>query len=362
METLPVSPRRALTPDEKRERDNRYRKTVKEFGEIIAGHVKIFNALASLNQQVGRLDKGEYLRFVDQNGTPHDLNKKHIRSANARFAKLLHDLKNYLRVSKKKSRDTVPPESLKGTYTPVYAGKALTEFFNTIPNNFGSATPIAWKQDGNFGYALMDYLPLAREGYLLRNTCTMLFYIYAHAQELQLAENAQFATFDAVMESAFVKSPAAFYSFKTDGGKSDKITMAQAVMAKHVSSAISTQDVIRVTHPGFNQENTEIIKTDNAEKQIYKKAFNTYFFQNLAAANYFSKTNLAKEPALKNVLAKIKQEDIEKAMVAEHNIVKQVAEEWRRYLEPSRKLQRDTRKKVKDAETKAEKARLAQVV
>ena len=45
---LPPTPRRTLTAEEKRERDAPYRKTVKEFGEILSGYVKIMNALFAL--------------------------------------------------------------------------------------------------------------------------------------------------------------------------------------------------------------------------------------------------------------------------------------------------------------------------
>src|SRR5205085_7423861 len=260
---LPPTPRRTLTAEEKRERDAPYRKTVKEFGEILSGYVKIMNALFALTERVSRLDKGQFLRYWETDTVYHDLTKKDIRSARARFATLMKEIKNYLRVSKKKSRDTVPPESLKGTYAPVFAGKALTTFFTSSPKNFGSVNPLAWKQQNQFGEALMTYLPYASKGYLLRNTCTMLFYIYAHAQNLQENENAQFAHFDAVMDTAFAKEAAAFYSFKTESGKPDKMTMQQALNSKVLTAPMSTQEVIRVTHPSFNQENTEIIKTDN---------------------------------------------------------------------------------------------------
>ena len=105
------------------------------------------NALFALTERVSRLDKGQFLRYWETDTVYHDLTKKDIRSARARFATLMKEIKNYLRVSKKKSRDTVPPESLKGTYTPVFAGKALTTFFTSSPKNFGSVNPLAWKQE-----------------------------------------------------------------------------------------------------------------------------------------------------------------------------------------------------------------------
>ena len=75
----------------------------------------------------------------------------------------------------------------------------------------------------------------------------------------------------------------------------------------------------------------------------------------MASNNYYSKANLAEDGA-HEVLDAIKNPAFEAAMIAEHNIVHAVATEWKEWLEPVRKSNRDKRKKEKDALTKATKA------
>lgn len=345
MATLAVSPRRALTTEEKKERDAQYRVEVKEFGKILKNLTQIFNALVALNTALGQAGKGAYLAFPNPNqpGTFIPFNRKHLRSANAKFSKTILLLKNYLRVSKKKTREPVRPESFAGTYTPVYAGDALREFFTRRPDGFGPIGPKAalvaqqqGQEAGQAGQPLMGSLAMVQQGYLLRNTSTMLFYIYAHANQLQLADNAQFARSDDVMMGAFGGQIAAsFFSYKTADGKTAKVSMAQAVQQGLIGGPMNTYDVIRQSYPTFNPER-----------------FNTYYYQNIAAANYYSKAALAADATLAPAAQALAREDVRAAMLQEHNVVKAVSQEWHDILEPGRKVQRDARKKVQDAAKK----------
>lgn len=341
MATLAVSPRRTLSAEEKKARDAEYKVEVKEFGNILKKLSQVFNALVVLNAALGQAGKGAYLSYPNPNNpaTPIELNRKHIRSANAQFSKQLLALKNYLRVSKKKSREQVRPESFSGTYTPVYAGAALQRFFTAQPGNFGPLAPKQAAATQQAGAALMDQLPMIRDGYLLRNASTMLFYIYAHANQLQDPQNAQFARSDAVMMDAFGgQIPAAFYSYKGADNKTAKVPMEQAVQQGLIPGPLNTYDVIRQSYPTFDPNR-----------------FNTYYYQNIAAANYYSKAALAANPALAAAADALARDDVRQAMLNEHNIIKQVSAEWHDLLEPGRKATRDARKKAQDAAKKAQK-------
>lgn len=349
MATLAASPRGNLNADQKRERDAQYRVEVKQFGEILKGMVQIYSALNLLTAALGQAGKGAYLAFPNPNqpGTFIPFNRKHLRSAQAKFSRSLLQLKNYLRVSKKKTRDPVKPESFSGTYTPVYAGDALRQFFTAAPQNFGPLHPVQAVQavqagqTGQAVQALMDSLQMVSQGYLLRNTSTMLFYIYAHANQLQAQDNAQFARSDDVMMQAFGGNiPAAFYAFRGQDGKPAKIPMAQAIQQGLVQApGLNTYQVIQLTRPDFDPNR-----------------FNTYFYQNIAAANYYSKAALAADQNLAPAAQALQQADVRAAMLAEHNIVKDVSAEWHQLLEPARKAQRDARKKQQDALKKQQKA------
>jgi len=343
MATFELSPRRHRTAEEKRAEDEKYRVTVKNFGEILKGLVQIFNALVLLNQALGQAGKGAYLAFPNPQvaGQMIPFNRKHVRSANAKFARQILQLKNYLRVSKKKTREPGRPESFSGVYAPVYAGPALVQFFTAAPEKFGPLHPLEAAITQVAGEALMTQLRYVSEGYLLRNTITMLFYIYAHNNNLQDPQNAQFARSDDVMTAAFGgEVPATFYVYRGNDGKKVKIPMEQAVSEGLVTAPMNTYQVVQLSHPDFNPAR-----------------FNTYHYQGIASVNYYSKDVLANQPALVDAL---QRGDVRAAMLQEHTIVKGVSAEWHELLEPGRKVQREARKKQQDLAKKAAKAAAGQ--
>jgi len=340
-----ASPRRTLTAEEKVARDKLYRVKPQEFTAVLKEFVQVFNALVLLNSALGQAGKGAYLVWPhpQRDGELLMFSRKHLRSANAKFARGLLLMKNYLRVSKKRVREHIPADSLSGVYTPVYAGEALTTFFSLAPQNFGL------KNGGTEPLISATSLTMAQQGYLLRNTTTMLFYIYAHAMDLQEGNNAQYARSDAVMDQAFGGDiPAAFYVYpepsnKTKKNKSGKVspvllkvTMDQAVAMGLIPRSLNTYDMIKVAHPDFTPDR-----------------FKTYSYQNIAAANYFSKAALSADPNLAIPAGALGTKEVRAAMLEEHNIVKEVSAEWRNLLEPDRKPKRDARKKEADAKKRA---------
>lgn len=353
MSTVLFSPRPGMSVEEKRLRDQQYVKNQKEMTAIFEERAELIQTVCVLALAVGALGKGQVLRFYTGDNEYHDFSRKDLRSAIARTCKTEKELKNYTRVAKKKTKTKVGPESLKGTYTPIYAGKVLTDFFTLKPENFGPLFPSEWKHNNVFGESLMSKLDLVSKGYMLRNTLTMLFFIYVRTMELQEVENAQFSHFDDVMIAAFAKQPAAFYTAE----KVPKILMTKAIKEGIITRPLTTEEVIRVKKPTFNNEGTPIIKTVKPEKQVYKKAFPNFFFQLLASNNYYSKQNLKDDenPQMQKVLEALNAENVTQQMIAEHNIVHDTATRWGEYLEPSRKINRDKKKKERDAEKKAEK-------
>jgi len=296
---MAASPRRTLTAEERAERDDYFRVEPKVLNERLKDMVAMFKALNGLTSALAQGGPGAHLAFPNATNpaAPIEFNRRHLLSAYSQFTNQILGFKNYVRVAKKKTRAPVLPETLAGVFTPVYAAPALQAFFTTSPANFGAEDPTVG------GAALMDKLPLVQQGFMLRNTSTMLFFIYARAQDLQDAENAQLFTSDALMNAVF-DSPdpalaAAFYSYAIPGAfktkekkqkdaagnvvivkvnepKLAKITMADAVANGMLDAPISTYEGIRRLYPEFDPANL----------------FKTYFFQNIAAANYYSKAFL----------------------------------------------------------------------
>ncbi len=304
-----------------------YRVTVKQFADILESIVKIYNALAQLNAAMGKAPKGSYLSYPDprEPGRFLPFTQKHLRSANAKFSKTLKELKNYLKVSRRKPRKQSVPESFSGTYTPVFAADALIKFFNMSPEKFGSIRPAQSAKE-----RLMDYLPCLKSGYFLKNSATMLFFIYAHENKLQDETNGSLAKSDNVLNHVFGgQIPSAFYRYIGPDGKKVKITMKDAIEKGLITKPLNTFDVIKAVDPKFDPNR-----------------FNTYFFQNMAGNNIYSGDFLNK-PELADIATALNKEEIRNAMLQEHNYIKQASLDWATLTEPARKAKNEAKKKSK---------------
>ena len=343
---MAASPRRARTPEEKLAYEKEKRVTPKGFGVKLAEIIQTYEVLQRLTVALTQAGKGSHLAFPHPASPGEFLifNRRHLKSASSKFKKAIKELQVYFRVSMKKPREKTSPESFKGIYTPVYAGAALQHFFTAGAGNFGFEHPQV-----QAGEALMTKLRMVREGYLLRNTSTLLFYIYAHAQDLQDAANGQYVRSDAVMTEAFGGDiPATFYPATVDG-KNSKVTMATAVDKALIPGPVNTYSIVAIGNAGKLPKD-----------QFNPAHFKNYYFQNLAALNYYSKTSLAADPALAPAVENMRNEQVMAAMLEEHNIAKQASVEWKARLDPGRKIARDARKKIVDAQKKADKLAAAQ--
>jgi len=207
----------------------------------------------------------------------------------------------------------------------------------------------------------MSQLPNVQRGYLLRNTSTMLFFIYAHVNHLQDVVNAQYTRPDTVMTEAFGGGiPATFLSYKDPNSpkKSTKIPMTEAIARGAVQApGINTFNMIGASHPPGQAPNK---KTGKMQDVGFNPArFNSYFFQNIAAANYYSRASLqqSQDPNIQQHAALLYPgnpagsplTDVQQGMLDEHETVKHVSAAWYDVLEPQRKQQSELRKAQREA-------------
>jgi hypothetical protein len=369
------TPRKALTPEEKTAHDERYRVDPTIFGNILTEIATAFAAIMDLNTALAKAGQGARLGFTNPNNPAGPLipfTRSHLRSARTQFQTTLKELKTYFRVSIRGHRKPAVPGDFKATYTPVFAAEALREFFSRQGGaGFGVLNPLGADATAQGG-ALMDQLALVKQGYLLRNTCTMLFYVYARQNQLQ-AENAQLTRSDDLMNAVFGNDiPAAFWSIDTLVGQTrddagnlvnkynkTKVRMEDAVAQGLISAPMNSYQVVETKFPFANGEGFD---PQNKTGQNPSGNFNTYFYQNIASLNQFNRTALRADPALAATADFIDQAATRQAMLAEHDIVKQTSAQWTELLAPGRKVARDARAKAKPKKPKAEKKKAAPII
>jgi len=363
----PKTPRsRNLTKEQKQAEkarvDAQYKVDHRQFNTVLKEFAERAGHLAKLNQQFGQMkemkNKGVSLQvdYQAEDGKRYlaALTRKELKAANSAFQQEILCLKHYFRMSKKKAREKAQARDMKGTYTPVYAAPALREFLRLGAAGFGPLDP-SNPSSGN----LMDQLPYAQNGYMLRNSTTMLFFIYAHQNNLQYPPgvlpdgtkvDASWTQSDQVMSQAFDGNiPPAFYRTVREKVKYPY----EEARAAGLQVGRNTYDDIRAANP---QNIPKARSPDGKEKYRFDPAaFKTFFFQNIAAANYFSRKNLEDAVSrggnadLQQALANIDDATYRQQMLNEHQIIKGTSDVWAALLEPARKQSREERKRTAKA-------------
>jgi hypothetical protein len=367
MQASPVlaSPRKALSPEEKEEK---YRVNETQFGKVLDDVVLKINTLMNLYKKVASAGKGNHVRCDTTGYGQKELTLKELRTLSGLLNKDVKCLKNYLKVSTRKPKKPANPESFKGTYAPIYVAEAFRNFFNRAPERFGYV-----QVNNQASGLLMDQLALVKQGFLLKNTATLLFFIYAKSNNLHDQVNARFIQSDDLMDESFGAAiPAAFmatvdrtYSPDLDKEGHQKLTKAGQPKIKVNKKTTSTPMNEAITWkdeagqpvlPGGSPLSTYgVIENNYAPDQeggFNRAKFASHFFQNILAPNCFSlKTALEAEargdlPADGQISASLIDQGYKQNMLNEYYTVKRNSEEWRILLEPARKLRREQTKKA----------------
>jgi hypothetical protein len=368
-----------------------YHIDVHELSERLEVLKKVHKALMELQAYLSKGGKGVFLTFPvnpdEPDGDRVPLTKAHLKFANSKYNALVKDLKKFITSSRKnKTTNRGDPSKFSGIYSPIFATDALRTFFTSKPENFSihRKDDLALLQsylnalstqpeysDPEFktkveravtvAQNLIPNLYKVQQGFLLRNTCTMLFFIYAKANHLH-EDNAQFVHSDAVMDASFGGNIPAMHFILPDA---QKIYMEQAVASGVISAPLSTYDVIRRHYPApvNTEQYIEVMKSgDKTQKALYKKNFTpkyfaSYMFQNLASPNYIS-ADMASQlgPENEAVVQGLNDPESRQQMLQEHQLVREVKDLWNQMMAPAQKAKRDANKKAKDA-LKPKKAR-----
>lgn len=326
---------------------------VQEFETILKNLVKQFRAIL-IFQSLLLQYKDATLTFKTTDKVLK-ITSSDVKKLSNKFAKEILLLKNYFRAAKKKPRGEIVPEKFLGIYEPVVCGEALKNFFSEEPERFGFVDPKTKREQ------LMKKLELVTSGYMLRNTITMLFHIYIRNNPGVQAENGQFVSFDDYMNKYFgpeSKFPAVYYVNEDK----TKTLMSIALLPKSEGGL------------GLQEE----LNTYEVLSQVYGDSFNTkslktFFFQNIAAINYYSKkeisnivrnynTNKLLESSYKEdeynvfvqALKNITSQDILNRMLEEHNLVKQASLNWNEIIKEKKKKKKKSSKKEISGESESQ--------
>ena len=249
--------------------------------------------LQKLTEKYAKVKPSHQLVFTKGDET-RILTRQELTNAWSEYNKKVTGLKKLYVEGTKHSRAQILPSSFKAAYTPIKVGPVFTAMlsadsskrlpnFGLIPNADGTAF-IA-------GSKLLDALPRAKEGLLLKNSITLLMYIYASVNHLKSTEasEGQKNIPDDRMNLIFGKNTALYYQ---EPG-TEKVLMSKS------GQSLSTYDVVSGKNSKFNSNKIE-----------------NYYFQSLQSLNIYNEEDL---PAKDR--QNLASPNIRKELLAEYEII-----------------------------------------
>jgi hypothetical protein len=208
-----------------------------------------------------------------KDGETRVLTRQELSAAEAEYGKKLLALKKLYIEGTKHSKAEILPSSFKAAYTPVKIGPVFESFlavnskkqapnFGLIPNE--DKTGFIPKTN------LLDALPRAKEGYILKNSLTLLMYIYCTVNNLKskVPSEGQKNLPDERMDFVFGSLHSLYYQ---QAGK-EKILMSKS------GQKLSTYAVVSGKNTKFNPEKIE-----------------NYYFQAIQSLNIYEVADLTKK-------------------------------------------------------------------
>lgn len=403
--TSVASPRRQKTAEEKAidaAKKAEYETTVhsllknKQLPAYLTLLVQAMNALVALNSRL--VKEKEKIRaekktsgsprlifdldLVDEAGQKQKIqvviDKSQVKAGFDSVAGHIKRMSRVVALAKKRERKALTPVSFGGVYTPVLAGPALRYFFGEGSQpRFGQVYPglvaglQAKAQVENWagsrmylnqrvlaaltaaeatGADLSSVLLYPREGKVMRNTITVLMFLYAFVNDIQDGANGQIIHPDAHWKASFSGSIPAQYQYDLASLAGERPTARKVPNA----SGRNTYAVVADSVAAAGQRKAKV-----AAETFSTESMRSQWYQSYASVNYTSLSALAL--ADKAVLT---SDDARSGMLTTEALVSQVSKDYRstQPAEDKRKAKRALSRSAKPAkarQSKNDKLRMA---
>jgi hypothetical protein len=239
---------------------------------------------------------GHVLRTEETDGT-FEISPKQLQQKKKELLKEIRkDLPKFVKRTTKRVRKT-DPEEFKGVYTPMVAADALRTFIRNTA--LGTVDP------GNAdAEPLLDRLPLLREGYGLRNSFQLLWYISIYANNLQDPEDKNKIIPDEAMRQAFEKIPS-LYAYQKD-----EDTIKRVVN----TTESSTFDMLE-------------FKTQSTSEPFERSKFRMWVVSNILSLNLYDSDDLKSQSP--DNYEYLKNPEVRQLLLKEFQLLSQIKPLWK---------------------------------
>lgn len=246
-----------------------------------------------------RIAKAAHDLTLTKNGETRVYTRAELAEADKEFDRKIPHLKKLYVEGSKNKKTTMLPTSFKSPYAPVKVGTVFTTFLGPdaqkkLPN-FG-LVPSGNHEDGFNSFIaksnLLDKLPRAKEGYMLKNSLTLLMYIYFKVNSLKSTKKSEghLNIPDERMNNAFGLIPALYYQ----EANQPKILMTKS------GKKLETYAVVAGKNTLFNPERIE-----------------NFYFKAIQSLNIYEEKDLAPKDSEKLLDDKLRQELLEEYYLIE---------------------------------------------
>lgn len=295
------------------------------------------------------------------------INGRQIKASKNSYKQAIKDLRWFFAAAKTKPRKAKPlVGSFSGVYSPYVALGPLATFL--AQGNFGAVDPLAAQSQ-----ALADFIPTARRGYLLKNTLTMLIYVYVYANGLNRGQpNGQLIAADQTIVNLFKGTVPAALNYQ-EFAKPTGTGLRFVKIAN--GSGENSIDISERRRKKIYDEDARLGKLKRDSKGLVKQynffnqgAFRTQLFQAFISFNY-ANAELANRLGMADAVAQLNDPNTRAAMAQEHETVKATLARWaianqgiKAQRKEANKAEKERKRKETAALKKAEKQQHAMEV
>lgn len=250
---------------------------------------------------------GSVIQLQLEDGNQLEVSKKQLLMMRKDLTcEVNRDLPRLFRKARKRKRQA-EPSSFAGAYRPVVVSKALVEFVKKV--GLGRVDPKDPTSD-----KIEDHLSCARQGYGLRNTFQLIWFLAIYHNEMQNPEDKTTLKPNKAMSEIFGSKdyPARYINGKTRDGK---------FFTTKNEKGFSTFEVLEYRAKELEEDKT-----------FDRNCFKIYSFPAILSLNIYKPEDLTDE-----VRATLDSDNLKQRLLKEYQILQTAKENWKAYTEAKRR-------------------------
>lgn len=256
------------------------------------------------------MPSGSVIQLQLEDGNQLDVSKKQLLMRKNDLIEELHrKLPRKFRKARKRKRQA-DPASFSGAYTPVVVSKALIEFVKKV--GLGRVDP----KDPTSAL-LVDQLTCAQQGYGLRNSFQLIWFLAIYHNEMQNPEDKTTLKPNGAMAEVFGSRdcPSRYINVMSDDGKFSTVKNTEGLS----------------TFEAIEYRSRELEKK---EKAFDRECFKIYSFPVILSLNIYKSGDLAED-----IRETLKSEPLRQQLLKEYQVLQKTKENWKTYMREKKELE-----------------------